>query len=58
MGMENRTANIFRPRRWALISMARGIFNPITDRAIAKDQHMQDLIAQLEAETPKEIRRK
>ena len=52
-GMENRTANIFRPRRWAFISMARGIFNPITDRAIAKDKTMQDLIAQLEAETMK-----
>ena len=50
-GMENRSANIFRPRRWALISMARGLFNPITDRAIARDKLMQDLIAKLEAET-------
>lgn len=57
-GMENRTANIFRPRRWALISMARGIFNPITDRAICRDKHMQDLIAQLEAETPMKLERK
>lgn len=52
-GIETRAASIFRPRRWAFISLARGIFNPITDRLIERDKQMQDLIIQLESETPK-----
>ncbi len=53
-GIETRAGSIFRPRRWAFVSLVRGIFNPVTDWLIERDKQMQDLIAQLESETPKQ----
>jgi len=48
--IETRAASMYRPRRWSLISLVRGFFNPVSDYALARNRHIQDLIMQLEHE--------
>ena len=40
-GIERRAPRIIRPRRWAVISTMRGIFNPVVDRYMARDAEVQ-----------------
>ena len=49
--IERRAASVYRPRRWALISLVRGIFNPVSDYALARNRPIQNLLMQLEQES-------
>jgi len=48
-GIERRRPRIVRPRRWAAVSVLRGILNPLTDRAMERDPVSQDLVRRLDA---------
>lgn len=50
-GIERRSARIIVPRRWAPISLLRGLVNAVTDPVIARDPTLRRLLLQLEAET-------
>ncbi|HPS59583.1 MAG TPA: SDR family NAD(P)-dependent oxidoreductase, partial [Spirochaetota bacterium] len=47
-GVESRRARIISPKRWAPISMFRGIFNMATDRIIDRDKYIHKMIRLLE----------
>ncbi|MGI8557341.1 MAG: short-chain dehydrogenase/reductase [Solirubrobacteraceae bacterium] len=48
-GIERRQARIIRPRRWAVLSVLRGILNPLLDAQMARHAQTQALAAQLDA---------
>jgi NAD(P)-dependent dehydrogenase (short-subunit alcohol dehydrogenase family) len=48
-GIEARKARIIRPRRWAAISVGRGILNPLSDRQVERDESMQRLLREFDA---------
>lgn len=48
-GIEHRQPRIVRPRRWAPISILRGILGPLTDTYIERDSRTQDKLRLLEA---------
>jgi NAD(P)-dependent dehydrogenase (short-subunit alcohol dehydrogenase family) len=48
-GIERRQPRIIRPRRWALMSVLRGILGPLTDAHMERDHSTQDNLRQLEA---------
>ncbi len=48
-GIERRRARIIRPRRWAALSVLRGILNPLLDAQMARHAQTQALAAQLDA---------
>jgi NAD(P)-dependent dehydrogenase (short-subunit alcohol dehydrogenase family) len=48
-GIERRQARIVRPRRWAALSVLRGIVNPLTDRQMETDAGSQALVRALDA---------
>ena len=47
-GIERRAPRIVRPRRWAALSVLRGILNPLLDRAMTREGEIQDLVAELD----------
>jgi NAD(P)-dependent dehydrogenase (short-subunit alcohol dehydrogenase family) len=46
--IERRAARVVRPRRWAALSVLRGILNPLLDRAMTREGEIQDLVAELD----------
>jgi len=48
-GIERRQARIIRPRRWAVLSVLRGILNPLIDRSMARDADVQAITRELDA---------
>jgi len=48
-GIERRSPRIIRPRRWALVSVLRGILNPLLDRGMESDARVQALTRELDA---------
>jgi NAD(P)-dependent dehydrogenase (short-subunit alcohol dehydrogenase family) len=48
-GIERRRPRIIRPRRWAPMSVLRGILGPLTDAHMERDQSTQGNLRQLEA---------
>jgi NAD(P)-dependent dehydrogenase (short-subunit alcohol dehydrogenase family) len=48
-GIERRAPRIIRPRRWAVISVLRGVLNPLTDARIERDESTQELMRQVDA---------
>jgi NAD(P)-dependent dehydrogenase (short-subunit alcohol dehydrogenase family) len=48
-GIEGRRPRIIRPRRWILVSVLRGILNPLTDAQLERDERAQGLLRQLDA---------
>jgi NAD(P)-dependent dehydrogenase (short-subunit alcohol dehydrogenase family) len=48
-GIEHRRARIIRPRRWAPMSVLRGILGPLTDAHMERDHDTQDHLRRLEA---------
>jgi NAD(P)-dependent dehydrogenase (short-subunit alcohol dehydrogenase family) len=48
-GIERRQPRIIRPRRWAVMSMLRGILNPLTDAQMERDQTTQASLRELDA---------
>jgi NAD(P)-dependent dehydrogenase (short-subunit alcohol dehydrogenase family) len=47
-GIERRAPRVVRPRRWAALSILRGILNPLLDRAMTREGEIQDLVAELD----------
>ena len=46
--IERRAPRVVRPRRWAALSVLRGILNPLLDRAMTREGEIQDLVAELD----------
>ena len=47
-GIEGRRPRIIRPRRWAALSVMRGVINPLLDRSMAGDADVQALARELD----------
>jgi NAD(P)-dependent dehydrogenase (short-subunit alcohol dehydrogenase family) len=47
-GIERRSPRIFRPRRWAAVSVLRGIVNPLSDIQLERDARSHALTRQLD----------
>jgi NAD(P)-dependent dehydrogenase (short-subunit alcohol dehydrogenase family) len=47
-GIERRSPRIFRPRRWAAVSVLRGIVNPLSDKQLERDARSQAVMRQLD----------
>jgi NAD(P)-dependent dehydrogenase (short-subunit alcohol dehydrogenase family) len=48
-GIERRSPRIIRPRRWTIMSVLRGILNPLTDAQMERDPEMKALLGELDA---------
>jgi NAD(P)-dependent dehydrogenase (short-subunit alcohol dehydrogenase family) len=48
-GIERRQPRIIRPRRWTVMSVLRGVLNPITDAQLERDAATQALLRQIDA---------
>ena len=48
-GIERRRPRIIRPRRWAALSVLRGVVNPLVDARASRDAAVQDVIRELDA---------
>jgi NAD(P)-dependent dehydrogenase (short-subunit alcohol dehydrogenase family) len=48
-GIERRAPRIIRPRRWVVMSMLRGVLNPLIDRQMERDAEIQALARELDA---------
>jgi NAD(P)-dependent dehydrogenase (short-subunit alcohol dehydrogenase family) len=48
-GIERRSPRIIRPRRWTIMSVLRGILNPLTDAQMERDPKVQALLGELDA---------
>jgi len=48
-GIERRQARIIRPRRWTILSVLRGIVNPLSDLQLERDQRTQALVREIDA---------
>lgn len=53
-GIERRQARIIRPRRWAVLSVLRGIINPLVDARMASDAAAQRVLRGLDARATEE----
>jgi NAD(P)-dependent dehydrogenase (short-subunit alcohol dehydrogenase family) len=48
-GIERRSPRIIRPRRWAVVSVLRGVLNPISDARMERDAKAQALVRDFDA---------
>jgi len=48
-GIERRAPRIIRPRRWAVMSVLRGILNPLSDRQLERDARIQAAARELDS---------
>jgi NAD(P)-dependent dehydrogenase (short-subunit alcohol dehydrogenase family) len=48
-GVERRAPRIIRPRRWAVVSVLRGILNPLTDAQMERDARTQEHVRKIDA---------
>lgn len=48
-GIERRSPRIIRPRRWTIMSVLRGILNPLTDAQMERDPGMRALLGDLDS---------
>jgi NAD(P)-dependent dehydrogenase (short-subunit alcohol dehydrogenase family) len=48
-GIERRQRRIIQPRRWTLMSVLRGVLNPLTDAQAERDESIQSLMRQIDA---------
>jgi NAD(P)-dependent dehydrogenase (short-subunit alcohol dehydrogenase family) len=48
-GIERRQPRIIRPHRWTVLSVLRGILNPLTDRQMERDAETQAITRELDA---------
>lgn len=47
-GIERRSPRIIRPRRWAAVSLLRGLLNPLGDRRLERDAQMHAALRELD----------
>lgn len=48
-GIERRQPRIIRPRRWTIMSVLRGVLNPLADAQAERDEKVQSLLRQVDA---------
>jgi NAD(P)-dependent dehydrogenase (short-subunit alcohol dehydrogenase family) len=48
-GIERRSPRIIRPRRWTIMSVLRGVLNPLTDAQMERDPKMHALLGEFDA---------
>ena len=48
-GIERRAPRIIRPRRWAVVSLLRGILGPLSDRQLERDASVEASVRELDA---------
>jgi len=48
-GIEARKPRIIRPRRWTIMSVGRGIINPLSDSRLERDEPTQQLLREFDA---------
>jgi NAD(P)-dependent dehydrogenase (short-subunit alcohol dehydrogenase family) len=48
-GIERRQPRIIEPRRWAAMSLLRGLLGPLTDARLERDEHVQAQLRKLDA---------
>lgn len=48
-GIERRAPRIIRPRRWTVLSVLRGMLNPVGDAQMVRDETMQDAVRELDS---------
>jgi NAD(P)-dependent dehydrogenase (short-subunit alcohol dehydrogenase family) len=48
-GVERRSPRIIRPRRWAILSVLRGVIGPLADARAERDATTQGIVRQLDA---------
>jgi len=48
-GIERRSPRIIRPRRWTLLSVGRGILNPLADRRMEREAATQDFLREIDS---------
>jgi hypothetical protein len=48
-GIERRAPRIIRPHRWAVMSILRGMLNPLTDRQLERDAKVQAIARDLDS---------
>ena len=53
-GIEQRRPRIIRPRRWAVLSVLRGILNPLTDAQAERDATMHAVVTELDGRATEE----
>jgi NAD(P)-dependent dehydrogenase (short-subunit alcohol dehydrogenase family) len=53
-GIERRAPRIIRPRRWAVLSVLRGILNPLVDKRMERDETSQAIARELDARESEE----
>ena len=51
-GIEARKPRIIRPRRWTVLSVLRGIVNPLIDARMERDANAQAMVRELDARAP------
>ena len=53
-GIERRAARVFRPRRWAVLSVLRGVLNPLIQARAERDPAVQALLEEVDGRSPKQ----
>jgi len=53
-GIERRRASVVLPRRWGPVSSLRGLLNPLGDAYLQHNEHVRDLVCQLDARSGEE----
>lgn len=53
-GIERRAPRIIRPRRWAVLSVLRGIINPMLDARMIRDSEIQSIARELDSREAEE----
>ncbi len=53
-GIENRAPRIIRPRRWAVLSVLRGILGPLNDARMERDAVIQGVVRELDSRAGEE----
>ena len=53
-GIERRKPRIIRPRRWTVLSVLRGILNPLGDAQMERDKSTQEVVRALDARAGEE----
>ena len=48
-GIERRGPRIIRPRRWVVMSLLRGLLNPLSDARLERDEQAQSLLRAVDA---------
>ena len=53
-GIEKRAPRVIRPRRWTVLSLLRGILNPLTDRFLEKDARTAEIVREFDSRADEE----